>query len=410
MLERLVIDRLGHEGDGIAETATRRIFVAGALPGETVSAEVEGETGRLVEILTASAERVAPLPGHDPDCGCCPMQHLASGPYLAWKHGLVVEALRQRGIEGPVDPIVPIGLGTRRRAVFTALRGPAGTVVGYNRRGTHTVHSAAGCPVLVPAIARRLTALEALAGRILAASKRARMTVAATDGGLDVAIEDSGRKLTLADREALGRLGEDGAIARLTVDREEVFLARAPEIAIGGASLFPAAGGFLQAAAPAEAAMVEAVLALAGASKKPMADLFAGIGTFTLRLAGKSPVTAVEHDRALLAALDRSVRHARGLKKITALRRDLFRDPLTAKELEAFGTVVFDPPRAGAKAVAEALALSKVERVVAVSCNPATFARDARILIDGGYRLVRVQPVDQFLWSGHVELVAGFIR
>jgi 23S rRNA (uracil1939-C5)-methyltransferase len=155
--------------------------------------------------------------------------------------------------------------------------------------------------------------------------------------------------------------------------------------------------------------MAEAMLAHVG-DARPVADLFCGAGTFTLRLARRAAVTAVEGDAALLAALDMGVRHARGLKPVTVRKRDLFRNPLAAAELNGFGAVVFDPPAAGAKAQAEALAAAKVPKVVAVSCNPATLARDARILTDGGYRLTRVLPVDQFLFSAEVEAVATFER
>jgi 23S rRNA (uracil1939-C5)-methyltransferase len=193
------------------------------------------------------------------------------------------------------------------------------------------------------------------------------------------------------------------------VDGVEVFRSRSPEIAVGSASLLPTAGGFLQAAAAAEMAIAETVLAHVGKTK-PVADLFAGVGTFTLRLARQSPVTAVEGEQALVDALQAAARRATGLKPVTALRRDLFVNPLSRRELDAFGAVVFDPPAAGAKAQAEALAASSVKRVAAVSCNPATLARDARILIDGGYRLIRVVPVDQFLFSAEIEAVATFER
>ncbi len=184
---------------------------------------------------------------------------------------------------------------------------------------------------------------------------------------------------------------------------------RRPEIDVGGAALSPSAGGFLQASAAAEAAMAEAVLRHVG-DARPVLDLFAGCGTFSLRLARNTPVTAVEGDAALLAALDLSVRRSRGLKPITTRRRDLFRNPMSPTELAAFAAVVFDPPAAGAKAQAEALAQSRVQRIAAVSCNPATLARDARILLDGGYRLERVLPVDQFLFSPEIEVVATFSR
>lgn len=255
---------------------------------------------------------------------------------------------------------------------------------------------------------KKLDVLATIAALALPMRKPGRVTVVAADNGLDIAVTGGG-KPERRMLESLGRFGGDPAIARLTVDGSEIFQARRPEIATGAGSLFPTAGGFLQAAAPAEQAMADAVLAHVGKAR-PVADLFSGIGTFTLRLARQAPVTAVEGDAALLAALGHGVRHARGLKPVTARKRDLFHNPMAPIELNGLGAVVFDPPAAGAKAQAEALAASKVEKVVAVSCNPATLARDARILIDGGYRLTRVLPVDQFLFSAEVEAVATFER
>jgi 23S rRNA (uracil1939-C5)-methyltransferase len=280
--------------------------------------------------------------------------------------------------------------------------------LGFYRRGSDEIVAIEECPVLLPAIAAKRQALAGLAATVLDGRKPARMVVTAADNGLDIAVTGA-RKLGRAELEALGRLGADAAVARLSVDGAMVFVNRRPEIQAGGATLYPVPGGFLQAAAPAEAALGEAVAAAIG---KPgaIADLFAGIGTFTLRLARIAPVTAVEGDASLLAALADAAKRTKGVKAVTTRKRDLFKNPLAPAELDAYGAVVFDPPAAGAKTQAEALARSKVRTVAAVSCNPATLARDARILIDGGYRLARVLPVDQFLWSAEIEAVAVFTR
>jgi 23S rRNA (uracil1939-C5)-methyltransferase len=404
----VTITVLGHSGDGIAEIEATRIYVPLTLPGEVVEVERDGPRARLVRLLAPSPERVAPLCRHFGECGTCALEHLAPDAYRAWKRGLVVTAFAQRGIEAPVDPIVPIAPASRRRAVFSAVRSGGSAILGFHRRQSEAIVPISECAVLVPAIVKKLGTLAEIAALALPSRKPARMTVIAADNGLDVAIAGGARP----DRrmlESLGRFGADPAIARLTVDGSEIFLARRPEIALGGATLYPTAGGFLQAAAPAERAMAEAMLAHVG-DARPVADLFCGAGTFTLRLARRAPVTAVEGEASLLAALDMGVRHAKGLKPVTARRRDLFRNPLAPIELNAFGAVVFDPPAAGAKAQAEAIAASKVAKIVAVSCNPATLARDARILIDGGYRLTRVLPIDQFLFSAEVEAVATFER
>jgi len=404
--ETVTITALGHSGDGVAEIDGERVFVPLALPGEVAEIEREGPRARLLRVIEASPDRVAPLCRHFGECGTCALEHFAPDAYRAWKRGLVVTAFAQRGIDASVGPIVALVPGTRRRAVFSAVRSGSSAVLGFHRRHSDAIVPVSECAVLVPAIVKKLGTLAEIAALALPSRKPARVTVIAADNGLDVAITGGARP----DRrmlEGLGRFGADPAIARLTVDGSEIFQARRPEIAIDGAALFPVAGGFLQAAAPAEKAMAEAMLAHVG-DARPIADLFCGAGTFTLRLARRAPVTAVEGEASLLAALDLGVRHAKGLKPVTARKRDLFRNPLAPIELNAFGAVVFDPPAAGAKAQAEALAASKVAKVVAVSCNPATLARDARILIDGGYRLTRVLPVDQFLFSAEVEAVATF--
>ena len=406
--ETVAIVELGHGGDGIAETAGGRVYVPFTLPGETVEIERSGERGRPLQIVGASPARIAPICRHFGTCGGCALQHMERNAYLAWKRAMVEGAFAQRGIETEVEPVVPIGEETRRRAVFSAIRTARGVILGFHRKGADEIIPIEECPVLVPAIAGKLQTFSRIAGLTIGSRRPARVVVVAADNGLDVAVE-GGRRLGRNELEALGALAADPALARLTVDGSQVFLNRPPEIRAGDASLLPVAGGFLQAAAAAEAALASAVLDHVG-DAAPIADLFAGIGTFTLRLARRAPVTAVEGSAQLLAAIEAAAHRTRGLKPVTVRKRDLFRNPLAPIELDPFGAVVFDPPAAGAKAQAETIAASRVPKVAAVSCNPATLARDARILIDGGYRLVRVRPVDQFLFSAEIEVVATFER
>jgi 23S rRNA (uracil1939-C5)-methyltransferase len=406
--ETVTIESLGHGGHGIAETAAGRTFVPYTLPGETVEIERDGEHARLTRIVTASTDRVAPICRHFGVCGNCALEHMGPPAYRAWKTEQVRVAFAQRGISTEVAPIVPIAPGTRRRAIFSAIRTPHGTVFGFHERHSDQIVQIEECATLVPAIVSKLAALRAIANIVLSRWKPARITVLACDNGLDIAVAGAGK----SDRTMLEKLavhGSDPAIARLVVDNVEVFRNRVPEILAGAANLQPTPGGFVQAARPAEEAMAAAVVDHVG-NAKTVADLFCGIGTFTFRLAASAPVTAVESDAALLAALEAGSRKAKGLRKITTRRRDLFTNPLALVELAAFEAVVFDPPAAGAKAQAEMLAKSTVPKVIAVSCNPATLARDARILIDGGYRLTRVLPVDQFLFSAEIEAVATFSR
>jgi 23S rRNA (uracil1939-C5)-methyltransferase len=335
---------------------------------------------------------------------------MATQPYLDWKREQVRHAFAQRGIDAPVEPTFAAGAHARRRAVFTALGIPGGAMLGFHVRASNQLFDATECPVLVPAIESRLDALRKLAGIVFQPGQRGRVTVLAADNGLDIAVERERRKPP--DRPLLQKLAAFGSAswtARISLDGEAVVQNLRPTLSAGGVKLYPAPGGFTQASSAAEEAMAAAVLA--GTKRgAPVADLFAGIGTFTVRLARNAPVTAVEGDTAAVAALNDAARYATGLKAITATRRDLFQSPLAPFELKKFGTVVFDPPRAGASRQAESLAQSIVPRVVAVSCNPATLARDARILIDGGYRLTRVLPIDQFTWSAEIEAVATFER
>ena len=376
----LTVARLGAQGDGVADTGEGPVFVPFALPGEKVNVAhgVAHGVARgarkadLVSILEVSPQRIAPACRHFTDCGGCAMQHLEANAYRDWKRGLLVEALRAKGIDIEVDPLISFPPHARRRAALTAKRTEGGILLGFNAALSHRIVDLEECPVLLPQL---------------------------------VAAQGSGR-LEGKPRQAAIDFCIASGIARLTVDGEIVIEPKKPAILVGGIAVAPPPGAFLQAVEGAEAAMAGLVCEhLAGA--KRVADLFAGIGTFALRLARASEVHAVESDAAALAALDRAFRFGAGLKKVTVEKRDLFVRPLTFKELDAgFDGLAFDPPRAGAEAQAAQIARSQVRRVAAVSCNPLTLARDLSILIAGGYRLKRVVPVDQFLWSPHLEAVA----
>lgn len=404
MSGRLVISRLGAQGDGVADTADGPVFVPFALPGETVTAAREKNRATLLAVLEASDLRVAPRCRHFTECGGCALQHLAQPAYLAWKREKVVEALAARGLDAAVGDIVACEPASRRRAVFSARRGDRGIALGYNRALSHDIIDIAECPVIVPAIVAALPLLRRLAGVIAATGDAFHLTVTQTDSGLDVAAEGSG-PLSEAARRAAAAFVMRERIARLAVDGEIVVEPVKPVVTFGPAAVAPPPGAFLQAVASAEAAMAQLVMGHLGKAKR-IADLFSGSGTFALRLAARSEVHAVEADAAALSAVDRGFRFASGLRKVTIEKRDLFRRPLTFKELNAFDGIVFDPPRAGAEEQAKQIARSDVPRVAAVSCNPVTLARDLAILAEGGYRIVSVTPVDQFLWSPHVEAVA----
>ncbi len=409
MSEReLIISELGHRGDGIAQTDSGPVYVEGALPGEKVRATVVDGRARNPVIETGSPDRIAPVCRHHETCGGCSLQHLAEKPYLAWKRGLVEKALKDRGIETAVADTVSATAGGRRRAVLTATRAGRHTLLGYHEKASHRLVDIAECPVLDPAITAALPGLRTLAGEVLPKKGELRVTVLATTAGLDVAF-DKADKTYDKKIATLSRKAVELDIARLTVNGEILLEVRPPLLDMGGIGIVAAPGGFTQATVAAEEALSRLVLSGVGKAKT-VADLFSGVGTFALRLAKTANVHAAEGDAAAIAAFDKALRKPQGLKKVTYERRDLSRRPLVREELEPFDAVVFDPPRAGAQAQAEQLAGSKVKKVVAVSCNPATLARDLRTLIDGGYALQSVTPVDQFLYSPHIEAVAVLTR
>lgn len=404
----LTIDHLAHRGDGVAIVDDKPLFVPLTLPKERVAVERKGERGRLISIEEPSPLRVDPSCTHFGTCGGCALQHMEEAAYHAWKEEQVSAALSARGIEAKVSPIIAAATETRRRAVLTAVNAGKRTLLGYHERMTNRVVAIKECVVLTPRIVAALPDLNRLAARLAPRKGELRLSVLDTPAGLDVAAESADRKAS-RDFPALGRLAAEADFARLSVNGEVVIEIRPPALDFAGAAMVPPPGGFVQASAEAEAAMATTVIeALSGA--KRVADLFCGSGTFALRIARQASVHAVEGDKAALAALDRAWRQSQGLKTVTQEARDLFRSPLRADELEGFDAVVFDPPRAGAKEQAAQIAASKVPSVLAVSCNPATLARDLRLLIDGGYKLKSVQPVDQFLFSPHIEVIAQLER
>ena len=412
MVERLSIARLGSRGDGVADTPAGALYVPYTLPGET--AEVDQWPGHpdrrhLIKVDSASPDRIAPICPHFGTCGGCALQHLARARYRDWKWALVTEALAKAGLDAPVDDLIDAHGDGRRRAVFHARRGTHDVLeVGFAALKAHHVVAIDRCPILAPGLDGAIETAWAIAEALAGTRKPLDIQVTATETGLDVDVRGSG-PLTAARVGELAAIADRRRLARLTRHGEMVAQRTKPMLRIGRIELMLPPGAFLQATAAGEAILARLV-ATHCAGARTVADLFCGVGPFALRLAERARITAADNDEAAIAALQRAATGTQGLKPIEALGRDLFRRPFVAVELKRFDAVVFDPPRQGAEAQAHALAGSAVATVVAVSCNPGTFARDARILIDGGYRLVRVTPVDQFLYSAHVELVACFQR
>ncbi len=410
MVDRLAIVRLGHRGDGIAESPAGPIYVPYTLPGETIEAEPwAGHPDRrhLVRVDAPSPERIAPICPHFATCGGCALQHWETARYRAWKRDLLIAALEQAGIESAVGELIDAHGEGRRRAVLHAKHGAKDVLqVGFTAFSSHHIVPIDHCPVLAPGLAGAIPAAWAIA-EALGGQKPLDIQATATDDGLDIDVRGSG-PLNPTLSVALARLAEARRVARLTRHGELIARRTQPTIRMGRARVPLPPGVFLQATAAGEEALAGLVIAHVGAAKS-VADLFCGVGPFALRLAERAKVIAADSDAAAVAAL-REAAKTGGLKPIAAERRDLFRRPMLAQELARIDAVVFDPPRQGAEAQARALAAGKVPLIVAVSCNPATFARDARILIDGGYRLTAITPVDQFRYSPHVEIVARLER
>jgi 23S rRNA (uracil1939-C5)-methyltransferase len=410
VVDRLAIVRLGHRGDGIADSPAGPIYVPYTLPGETIETEPwPGHPDRrhLVRVDAPSPERIAPICPHFGTCGGCALQHWETARYRAWKRDLLVTALRQAGIDTDVDDLIDAHGEGRRRAVFHAKHGAKDVLqVGFTAFSTHHIVAIDRCPVLAPGLAGAIEAAWAIA-EALGGAKPLDIQATATDTGLDIDVRGSG-PLNPTQSVALARLADARRLARLTRHGELVARRAQPIVRMGRATVPLPPGAFLQATAAGEDALARLVAAHVGEAKS-VADLFCGVGPFALRLAERARVTAADSDEAAVAAL-REAAKAPGLKPIAAERRDLFRRPMLAQEFARIDAAVFDPPRQGAEAQARALAASKVPVIAAVSCNAGTFARDAKILIDGGYRLDTVTPVDQFRYSAHVEIVARLTR
>lgn len=400
----LKIDGMGRRGEGVAKRDERTVFVPGTLPDEVVTASGDGERLALVAIEQPSPDRIAPFCEYYGRCGGCQLQHWREEPYRAWKASLVSDQLKARGLPHAVSAIVDAH-GAGRRRVSLHVRKKDGVVTaGFMEARSHTLLDIAQCPILAPDMARAFDIGRAIGARLSDCD----VAVTATLTGLDVSVRAE-RKFAQAEHAKLAAFVPDLGLARLTVNSEVIATAVPPRIQIGKATVALPPGGFLQATSLGEETLARLVIEALGKSKR-VADLFCGIGPFAFRIAERAHVEAYDNDRPAIAAVNAAIKATPGLKPMTAAVRDLFREPLVPNEMKEIDAVVFDPPRAGAEMQARQLARSKVKTVVAVSCDAATFARDAEILVGGGYSLSRVTAVDQFKWSSHVEVVALFRR
>lgn len=401
----VAITALGAQGDGIGTLGGVTRFVPFALPGERWRLSDDGAT----LVGPPSPERRAPPCRHFGTCGGCVAQHMVPAAYSAWKRDILVAAFAKGSIDGSVDPLVETPEASRRRVVMAARWLPSGVVLGFHERASDRLLAIDGCVIADPSIVAALPVIRQVAARLLARKGELRLTITRVDAGLDIAATGGKTRLDAGERQAIADLMTGSPILRVSLDGDPVVTRAAPLLTVGPAKVSVPPAVFLQASPAAERAMVEQVTAAVGKAKS-VADLFCGLGTFTLPLARRARLLAIDTDAAGLAALGQAAREAQGLKPIETRQRDLMREPLSRKELEPFDAVVFDPPRAGAEAQAAMLAKSTVPVVVAVSCNPTTLVRDVAILADGGYEVRQVTPIDQFLYANHLEAVAVLAR
>jgi 23S rRNA (uracil1939-C5)-methyltransferase len=391
-----------------------RIFVPFALPGDKVRCTIvgrrgDGWTAQLDAIVTPGRQRTSTAFGH---CGGCMLRHFEHEAYRTWKLGLVETALRQRGLEMPQGAtLVDTPPASRRRARFAAERTKEGLRFGFHMPESTEIAPTAECPTLSPGLVEALPTLRELATAALGVGGAATVTATLTDTGLDVLVS---LEKNLERRRALTEAAARLPVVRLSWQRgrgepEPLLQHVAPRMHFGGVAVDLPADAFLQPSVEGEAALVAAASAYAKGAKS-IADLYAGCGTFTFPLAKVGKVAGVEQSKPAVAAIVAAANRSGLSGRVTARARNLDASPLPPEELKPFDCAVFDPPRAGARTQAEMLARSRLKHVVAISCNPASFARDARILVDGGFALKELTAVDQFVWSAHVEVVALFRR
>ncbi|MGF1630730.1 MAG: class I SAM-dependent RNA methyltransferase [Kiloniellaceae bacterium] len=416
----VTVEALGAKGDGLSSVDGRPLFLAQTLPGDRVLARVTGERGggfkgEVVELLEPGPHHAEPPCPFFGPCGGCALQHLEDGAYAAWKQDQLAVALERKGLTPEtLHPLRRVAPGRRRRITWSALRTARSLLLGYYERESHQLADIDACLLVRSELQALLAPLHALLEPVLEIQEQARVTATLCDTGIDLLI-DSRQPLRLEDREALAAFAAAEDLARLCwTDGQDaptpLALRRDPILTFGGVAVVPPPGGFVQPTAEGEAMLVELVMAAVPAGAVTAADLFAGCGTFTFPLAGRLQVYAAEGAEDCLAALEAAAKRSDRAGRIEAELRDLARFPVMADELSGGDVVVFDPPRSGAREQVAEIAASDVPVVIAVSCNPTTFARDARTLVGGGYRLKEATPIDQFPWSGHLELVAVFER
>ena len=408
----LLVSSLGHHGDGIAIADDNgeqgRYFVPYTLPGERIRAKTVGKRAEVLEVLEPSPDRIEPFCPHFGSCGGCTSQHVGDLPYRAWKHGIVEMALNNKGLEVSVDDLIDAHGDGRRRVTFHVRFAKGRVQVGFMQPRSRELIDLENCPILVPELNDAAQIARMMTAPFASKTQQLDIAITATQDGLDCDIRGAGT-VDYDIHVALAERAEACNIARVSIEGEMILERRKPTLRVGKLRVPLPPASFLQATAVGEETLARLVLSEIGGAKK-VADLFCGVGLFALRLAPSAAVYAADSNETAIAALRDAVRYGEGLKPVEAEVRDLFRNPVYHDDLKHFDAVIFNPGRAGAEAQATEIALSTVPLVICVSCDPASLARDAKILNDGGYQFDRVTPVDQFKYSPHIESVAVFRR
>ncbi|WP_321389161.1 hypothetical protein [Emcibacter sp.] len=419
---KVEIHTLGAHGDGVAGPAGAEIYIPYAVPGDVLEVKLKGKQARISEVLSPSEHRQKPACGHFTRCGGCMLQHVKADFYADWKREQVINALSHRGFGGGfgnvevLDPVISPP-GSRRRTRLNAIgRGKGQAALGFSERGSHNLIDLRECPVLKPEIVDLLPALRKFLGQVMDLRQKMAVEITAAENGLDILLESRGEP-SLDLRMDVAAFADSHDIARISWKdmslkkplAEMLSERRQPWVTFGGRKIFIPPGTFLQATKEGETALVSRMTPHLKEGGK-LVDIFAGVGTFSVPALEKMAVHVLEGSAEMVAALQKSINLTPPTRPFSAEVRDLFIRPYLRHELAGFDVAVIDPPRAGAREQVAELAASTVPTIVMVSCNPATFARDARTLVDGGYSMGPVTPVDQFLWSSHLEVVSVFTR
>lgn len=405
------ITSLGSHGDGIGKLSSKKVFVPFSLVGETILITKKGDRARIDEIIKPSINRISPICSHFTRCGGCVAQHIDTDTYRSWKEDIVKTALLNQGLNVDLYPLIDAhGIG-RRRVTLNVQVDKDKTQVGFMGKRSHDLLDFVECPILVDDLSEAKKISRLLSAPFKSFVQKLKINITAFDCGLDcnIQIPKKHSKLDLNIRMDLARLALELDLARISVSDEIIAECRSPMIKYGNALVYPPPSCFLQATAKGECIIGDLVIDNAGSAHK-IVDLFCGIGSFTLRLANTSSVLAADVNEHQIKSLSNALRYCQGLKPVITVVRDLYNDPYKAHELSKFDCAIFNPPRAGAKAQVIEISKSKISIVIAVSCDSASFARDTAILINGGYCLKKVIPIDQFKFTRHIEVVAVFKR